>query len=168
MRTSLSKVMLAVALVGLGCSDKTTDPVTSFESVLLGANEVPAVVSTAGATATFNLVGGASGTDSVSYTITITSPTATAVNRAHIHTGAAGAAGGVAVWLCTTAGVTGAPAGTPLCATNGTTNGVLVTGKMPVTAANITAMRAFGTYANVHTAANDGGEIRGQLRLVGQ
>jgi len=167
MRTSMLQAVLAVTLVGIACSDDVTPPVTAFEASLLGANEVPAVSSTAGATGTFNLVGGSSGTDSVSYTVTITSPTGTAVTQAHIHTGNAGATGGVSVWLCTTAGVTGAPAGTPTCAAGvGLANGVLVTGKMALTAANVTSMRAFGTYANVHTTANPTGEIRGQLRVV--
>jgi hypothetical protein len=158
------QAVLAATLVGVACSDDVTAPVRSFDATLAGANEVPAVVSTAGATGTFQLVGGASGEDSVSYTITMTSATGTAVTQAHIHTGAIGATGNVSVWLCKTAAVTGFPAGTPDCTAGGV--GVLVTGKMAVTPAVVASMRTFGTYANVHTTANLTGEIRGQLRVV--
>lgn len=167
MRTSLLQAVLAVTLVGVACNDDVTPPVTRFDAALLGANEVPAVVSNGGATGTFQLVGGTGGTDSVSYTLTITAPVGTAITQAHIHTGAIGATGGVSVWLCETAtNQSPTPAVTPDCAITGLANGVLVTGKMPVTAAVVASMRNFGTYANIHTTANTGGELRGQIRVV--
>jgi hypothetical protein len=44
-----------------------------------------------------------------------------------------------------------------------TVAGNLVTGTGPLTPAQVTAMKTDGTYVNVHTALNPGGEIRGQL-----
>jgi len=63
---------------------------------------------------------------------------------AHIHTGRVGKAGGVAVSLC-------GP-----CASG-------VSGKATLTAAQVKAVLAGGTYVNVHTAKNPNGEIRGQV-----
>lgn len=66
---------------------------------------------------------------------------------AHIHAGARGTAGDVVVALCGTS---------PAC-----TSGM--TGTMTLTAAQTKALKAGGYYVNVHTAANPGGEIRGQI-----
>lgn len=157
MRTSMLHSVLAIAVVGLACSgpDAITPPVTDWESVLVGANEVPAVATTAAGTATFSL--NAAGT-AVDYTINISTLPGTAITASHLHQAAAGATAGIAVNLC---GAGTAPACAALAAP-----GVLVTGSATVTAAQVTAMRGFGMYVNVHTTANTGGEIRGQLRVV--
>ena len=63
---------------------------------------------------------------------------------AHIHTGAMGKAGGVAVALC-----------------GPCTNGM--TGTATVSAMLLKTIQKHGTYVNVHTAKNPNGEIRGQL-----
>jgi hypothetical protein len=63
---------------------------------------------------------------------------------AHLHQAPAGVAGGVIVPL--------SPSGTNSFSGTGT-----------LTAAQITAFTGSGTYVNVHTAANPGGEIRGQV-----
>jgi len=170
MRTSMLRAVLAVTVVGvvgIACSDDVTAPVTAWEAALSGANEVPAVSPAGAATGTFTL--NAAG-DSLNYTVTITTATATAVTQAHIHTGNAGANGNISVWLCGTAANPG-PTGTPTCAA-GTAAGVLVGPAKVSLGATATAretlkasIRAFGTYANVHTATNTGGEMRGQLRL---
>jgi len=64
---------------------------------------------------------------------------------AHIHTGRVGKAGNVAVSLC-------GP-----CASG-------VSGKATLTSAQVKAILGGGTYVNVHTAKNAGGEIRGQIK----
>ena len=67
-------------------------------------------------------------------------------NAAHIHLGKAGKAGNVAV---------------PLCA--GATCKSGVHGTVTLKAAVLKALKAGGTYVNVHTAKNPAGEIRGQI-----
>ncbi len=66
------------------------------------------------------------------------------VGAAHIHLGAMGKAGGVAVALC-----------------GPCTSGM--TGTAVVSAALLAKMQKHGTYVNVHTAKNPDGEIRGQV-----
>jgi len=63
---------------------------------------------------------------------------------AHIHTGAMGKAGGVAVALC-----------------GPCTSGM--TGTATISAMLLKTIQKHGTYVNVHTAKNPNGEIRGQL-----
>ncbi len=87
--------------------------------------------------------------------------------QAHIHIGATGTNGPVAVWLY--------PAAPPPVQIQGRANGVIGTGmitaagfvgplaRQPMTAL-ITALEAGNAYCNVHTARFGGGEIRGQIR----
>ena len=165
MRTSkLHAVLAAIAVVGIACPgpDDLTTPVTSWDAVLLGANEVPAVTSAGAATGTFSLT---SGGDSLNYSITIGTALTGTVTQAHIHTGALGANGNIAIWLCNVSG-TGAPAGTPACGTNGAA-GAFTSGKAPISAAQLNSMRTYATYANIHSSTAVGGEIRGQVRNIG-
>jgi hypothetical protein len=67
---------------------------------------------------------------------------------AHIHLGARGVAGNVIV---------------PLCAANCHSG---MTGKSPITSKIIAQMKAGKTYVNVHTAKNQAGEIRGQVKVT--
>ncbi len=96
------------------------------------------------------------------------------VTQAHIHFAQAGVNGGISVWLCGTATNPG-PAGTPACPTpSGTVEGTIdaadVLGPVGQGIAPgefnelLRAMRAGVTYANVHSTAFPGGEIRSQLR----
>lgn len=163
MRTSKSWAALAIVAVVMGCPgpDSTTDPVSAWDAVLIGANEVPSVASTGAATGTFSL--NATG-DTLVYSVTITAATGTAITQSHIHTGNVGATGGVSVWLCGTGSNPG-PAGTPACLiTTGT--GTFISGRVALPAATLASMRNYGTYANIHTTGNSGGEIRGQLRNI--
>ena len=88
------------------------------------------------------------------------------VLMAHIHLGDPGVDGAVVAWLY--------PSGPPPQLIDGTTRGVLATGT--ITSADLVgplagqdlgdllaAIDAGSTYVNVHTSANPGGEIRGQL-----
>jgi len=70
-------------------------------------------------------------------------------NAAHIHLGKAGKAGNVAV---------------PLCA--GATCKSGVHGTVTLKAAVLKALKAGGTYVNIHTAKNPAGEIRGQIAVM--
>ena len=112
----------------------------SVNVTLSGSEEVPAVSTAARGSGTITV-----GQDmSVSGSVTVSglSPMA-----AHIHTGARGSNGPVAVPLAKTAdNVWSVPAGAKF------------------TDAQYKAFQAGETYVNVHTQANKGGEIRGQLR----
>ena len=79
------------------------------------------------------------------------------VAAAHIHTGAAGIAGGVILPL--TAGPS--PMTGTLTAANFAASGSVTT-----FAQAVAAIRAGTTYFNLHTAANPGGELRGQIAVT--
>ena len=111
------------------------------ESVTLsGNNEVPASGSSATGTAHVSV----SEDCSVTANVTVSGMTATA---AHIHTGAAGANGPVAV---------------PFNKTGDNTFAAASGAKM--NAEQCAAYKAGNTYVNVHSAAKPGGEVRAQLR----
>jgi hypothetical protein len=107
---------------------------------LSGANEVPPATTSASGSGTVSV-----GEDcSVSAKITVRDMTATA---AHIHQGAAGANGPVIV---------------PFNKTADNTFEAASGAKM--NEAQCAAYKAGGTYVNVHSAKNPGGEVRAQLR----
>lgn len=149
-----------------GDDDDPSGPATSFSAALSGANEVPAVPSSATGSATLSLSG-----DQLTYTVNVTNLENAVV--AHIHIAPVGQNGPVRMNLCGT----GDPQ--PPC-TSGT--GVLATGTNGTTVGSpaitfdslVSAMRTGGAYVNVHTddgqgAPNTGpgdmasGEIRGQV-----
>jgi hypothetical protein len=108
--------------------------------MLSGSQEVPAVTTSASGSGTITV-----GDDkSISGSVTTTGVAGTA---AHIHLAAAGQNGPVAVPL-TKSGDNGwaVPAGTKL------------------TDAQFAAFKAGNLYVNVHSEANKGGEIRGQIK----
>ena len=127
-----------------------------YYAKLTGNNEVPPKDTKATGTATFNVIG----TDSMSYEVHVKDMQM--VTAAHIHQGKPGENGPVVVVLYTNP--------TP----SGMVNGLLAKGT--ITAANlegplagkqikdlINLINSGDTYANVHTAANPMGEIRGQI-----
>jgi hypothetical protein len=91
--------------------------------------------------------------------------------QAHIHFGRTGLAGGILAFLCGPAGASDKP----VCpATAGTVEGVIDMADITAGAAGqgiaagelsevIKALRKGAVYANVHTTAFPGGEIRGQV-----
>lgn len=168
MRLSPVLKIAVAALVPLaaGCGDDgPSGEATNFTATLSGANEVPAVTTTATGTATVALSG-----NELSYTINAENLQNAVLG--HIHLAAAGVNGPVRLNLCGT----GAPQ--PAC-TSGT--GVVATGTDGVTVGSpaitfdelLSAMRSGGAYVNLHTNAagctpgnqgcNAGGEIRGQI-----
>jgi hypothetical protein len=88
---------------------------------------------------------------------------------AHIHIGQRGVAGGVTIFFCGGGGRPACPADT-----SGTVTGTITAADVMALpaqgiaagdlAAVLRAMRRGDTYANMHTAAHGGGEIRGQIR----
>jgi len=106
---------------------------------------------------------------SVSWEMTFEASTTT---QSHLHFGQPGVNGGVSVFLCTNLG--NGPAGTQACPPDGgtisgtwTAADVVGPGAQGINAGElselIAAIRAGRVYANVHTVANAGGLIRGQL-----
>jgi hypothetical protein len=105
---------------------------------MTGAQEVPPVTTTStGSTA---VILGAD-RDRLTYDGAVTGFTPT---MAHLHEGAMGATGGVVVTFDVT--------------------GMAFRGTAMPSAAVITALTAGNLYANAHSAANPGGEVRGQMR----
>jgi len=106
------------------------------------------------------------------------------VQQAHIHIGNVSVNGGISVFLCSNLG--NGPAGTKPCppapaTISGTIRAADVSPNIPATAAAraqgldtgemaelIRAIRAGGTYVNVHTTTRAGGEIRSQIRDHGE
>lgn len=120
------------------------NPVTFAASVSLsGANEVPAVTTTATGVALLRLTA-----DNKLYSkITVSNLEANdALTMAHIHTGAAGSNGGVLIGLCSSAADFG------------------VTKVNTPSAAVISSINSDKLYVNVHSTTKASGIIRGQIR----
>jgi hypothetical protein len=114
----------------------------NFKADLSGASEVPPVTSAGKGTATASLD---TATKTLTWTVTYSGLTPTA---GHIHGPAAvGANAGVLVAL----GGDPASLASP------------IKGSATLTDAQISDLEAGRTYINLHTAANKGGEVRGQL-----
>lgn len=121
-----------------------------FLAQLSGNQENPPIAGAARGTAAFTLIG-----SDLYYSMTVEGLTGDPT-AAHIHAGARGVNGGVIFNLGPD--FIDPPAGTRRTAT-GTVSGL--------TAAQISELYAGRYYVNVHTAANPGGELRGQLDIAG-
>lgn len=115
-----------------------------FDAMLSGAQQVPAITTMANGVATFTLN---SMLNEITYSV-VTDGLSGPITMAHIHGGAIGVSGGVLVDL--SAGINGNQI-------TGTITGAAITDAL------INAMLKGETYVNVHTTANPGGEIRGQI-----
>jgi hypothetical protein len=115
-----------------------------FTAKMDGSQEVPPVTTTATGTGAFVL--NAAGT-ALSYAITVNGLT---INAGHFHNGAAGVAAGVVKTLTFV---------------NNTATGVWSStdATQPLTDSLLTELLRGRLYVNVHTTANPGGEIRGQV-----
>jgi hypothetical protein len=137
-------------------------------ATLTGYQEVPTLSSPA--SGTFDLEISKDG-NSLAYTLSYEG-FATNVLFSHIHIGRPAVNGGVMVFLCTNGAP---PAGVPVPPTcplgGGTVSGTLTSADVLATggvAANdfdafVAALRAEAGYANVHSTANPGGQLRGQV-----
>ncbi|MGH7699599.1 MAG: CHRD domain-containing protein [Gemmatimonadales bacterium] len=156
---SLTAFGVVCAIGGLLACDDEVGPteVETFTAVMNGANVNPPsgpITTPATGTATLSVVGGV-----IVYRIDVAD--ITDVFAAHIHAPAiATVNAGVTVNLCGTGGPT------PDCESG---TGVLAAGV--ATQVNgmsfdrlLTLFRTDSAYVNVHTTANPGGEIRGQIR----
>ncbi|HJR66681.1 MAG TPA: CHRD domain-containing protein [Gemmatimonadaceae bacterium] len=142
----LAVLSVAVGLTVAACDDD--DPVEPeaevYTATLTGANETPPVTTTATGTGTFTVTG-----NNINYVITIANwPAGRTVTAAHIHNRP--------IRPDTAAGVLLGWPGGSITVTGGS-------GTIAATDAQLTAIRAGGTYFNVHSSVNAGGEIRGNL-----
>ena len=158
-------VAVAASVAFVGCSDDTPaaatpTPLVQFRAALTGSEEVPAVTTTASGTSEFTL----SRTNDTLF-VNVTVNGLSNVRFGHFHAGARGANGGVVAFLVDPPTLTGVQ------------NGRI--GKQFITAANLSGslanqpltalvdqLRAGNIYVNLHTDANPGGELRGQVALV--
>ena len=134
-----SRVRILAAAMLLGALGAGAALAADIKVTLSGANEVPPVTTSAAGSGTITV-----GDDgAVSGSVTTTGVAGTA---AHIHEAAAGANGPVIVPLTKDGDTYKAAAGAKL------------------TPAQMASLKAGNLYVNVHSAANPGGEIRGQLK----
>ena len=154
-KTRLALIAALVALIAIPGAVSAVDPTQpAFGGPLTGAQEVPAVVTTATGQGTVAISADGS---TITYLVTYSGLSGTA-NAAHIHTGAAGASGGVILPLA----VGPSPMSGTLTAADFTASGSVTT-----FAEAVAAIKAGTTYFNIHTTANPGGEIRGQILPAG-
>jgi hypothetical protein len=153
----IAAILVVLASASMGTS---TAQQTSWVAYLSAGETAPRVNSQATGTAIFQMM-----PNGVAYWVYLNG--ITNVMMGHIHIGAPGVAGPVAVWLY--------PAAPPPVVIQGSYSGLV--GQGTITAANfvgplanqpmsalINAINAGNAYANFHTQANPGGEIRGQIR----
>ena len=152
---SLAAIAAAIVLGACGGSNST-----KFGATLNGANETPAVVTNGTGTGTFTLSG-----TMVTYNITATGLSGNAT-ASHIHVGGTTAAGPIVLPFPASAIVNGAGGAVTVSGTF-TTADVVPQTNPPINTLDdlLVQMRAGNTYANIHTAAHPGGEIRGQISL---
>lgn len=113
----------------------------AYTATLDGAQQVPAVTTNAYGLGTFNL---SNDKTKLNFYV-VAQGLSGAITSAHLHTGAAGVAGGVATDLSTFI------------------SGNIISGEVDPTAF-LADLKAGNIYINVHTTANANGEIRGQLK----
>jgi hypothetical protein len=161
-------VSLAVVLLAAPAAF-SADPATAPQNGgarLLGAQEVPVILSSGQGRFSFRLQRGKLFWE-LSY-----SGLQGDVLQAHIHVGQSGVNGGIAVFLCSN--LNNGPAGTQACpASPATISGISDADDVLAVAAQglpagdfqrfAAALRNGVTYANVHSSLFQGGEIRGQL-----
>jgi predicted lipoprotein with Yx(FWY)xxD motif len=154
-RKRIALIVAVLGLMAVPSSVAAVDPTQpAYGGPLTGAQENPAVATSA--TGQGTVVISADGS-TITYIVTYSGLSGT-LNAAHIHTGAAGSNGGVILPL-----VAGpSPMTGTLTAANFSASGAVTT-----FAQAVAAIRAGTTYFNLHTTANPGGEIRGQIMPAG-
>jgi hypothetical protein len=162
----MKRVFLAAVLasIAVGCSDSTTTPSTAnptFIAQLLPANETSAILggeqtSSGTVTITFVTTKDAAGNVTSANATAVANvqglPAGSTITNSHIHTGAAGVAGPVLVPL---------PPGSVTL--NGGAGSFTTTTAVGGSDATNIMNNPAGFYYNIHTAANGGGVMRGQL-----
>jgi CHRD domain len=165
-----------IAMAGL-LATATVAKAEQIRALLTGYEETPSAVSTTGRGEFIAVI--SDDGDSIRYRLTFNALQG-AVTQAHIHVGQLSIGGSIVIFLCQ--GVNRDPTNlAPECPQpGGTVNGMITAANVIAgsqapqqlaagdLASVITAIRAGATYANVHTDLSPGGEIRGQIRVVGK
>ena len=146
----MAAILVATTIVACDSDEATAPKPPTFVATLNGASEVPAKAVAGTGAATIVKEGGI-----YTYTVTFSGMTG-AVTGAHIHGPASTTANASVIVGFATAGVTG---------TSGTLTGTFTsTSNVAISNDSLDVlMRTGNAYVNLHTAANGGGEIRGQL-----
>jgi hypothetical protein len=146
----LAAIVVTASAVACDSDDPTAPKPPTFVATLNGASEVPAKA--VGGTGTATIVKEGS---TYTYTITFTGMTG-ALTGAHIHGPASSTANASVIVPFSTTGAT---------ATSGTLTGTFTsTNNVAISNDSLDVlMRTGNAYVNLHTSANGGGEIRGQL-----
>jgi CHRD domain len=155
-RFSIGALAAVALLAGAACDDDATGPgADEFEATLTAAAERPNPVTTiASGTASID-INDSNSTIDFSVSVTgLVNPTV-----AHIHIGGVDVAGPPVVTLLATPPAAGTFTGV---LASGTINAAMITGGETF-ATLVAKIRSGEAYINVHTTANPGGEIRGQL-----
>ena len=173
----LTVVVCAGSLAILGCSgDDDDDNTTQLNATLTGGQEVPSVNNTlATGTATLRIN---EAQTQIDFTLIVSTAPQSDIREAHIHIAPTGVNGPIVLDFCTTS-LVNPPTGVSLPPTCPpapfTLNGSLTAANLrpitpPIQAAGVnsfddavTQILNGNAYANVHTRAFPGGEIRGQL-----
>jgi hypothetical protein len=143
-RSILSYCLGGAGAALLALTSRSQAATTTFTADMKPSSEVPPNTTTGTGSATVTLD---SATNKLTWNVTFSGLSGPAT-AAHIHGPApVGKNAGVLYWLSTK----GKPATSPL------------SGSATLTAAQVTDLMSGLLYVNVHTAANPGGEIRGQL-----
>jgi hypothetical protein len=138
------RTSLLAAVFTVGCLSTASAATIDFRATMTGKAEVPPTTSTGSGDVLATLD---TGSKKLSYTMTYSGLSGPAT-AAHFHgPAAAGANAGVAVPI-------------------GTNPASPTTGSVALTDAQIKDLEDGSWYANVHTEANKGGEIRGQMMRV--
>jgi hypothetical protein len=166
-------VAVALALGAAGCSKSSTAPSTSptkptFTAELRASNEVPPITGaeaggTGNATITFDVTKDAAGNvtgGTATFVVNLSGfPAGTPINIAHIHSGVAGATGGIVFSTSLAAG--------EVTLVNGA-GSFSKSGIAPADPAIVNTIinNPAGFYFNAHSTLNAGGVVRGQLVKV--
>lgn len=169
----LSILAAALGFLVAGCGSSSTSPTTTsptkptFTAALSPANEVPAIVGaeaagTGNATITFDVTKDAAGnvtTASVTFVANVSGfPASTVLTIAHIHEGASGVPGGVKITAVGSAGT--------VTLQNGAGTFTAVAANQDAATVQAILNNPAAYYFNIHTSANPGGVMRGQLVKV--
>jgi CHRD domain len=170
------RMKLAAGVAALGIAGVTTAAVAhdraKFRADLNGYEEVPAVSTQGVGTFRAQINRNA---DEIRYSLAYAGQFNDTITQAHIHFGQPNVNGGITVWLCANnPPITTAPAGTQPCPAPPTTITGTIRPENVVGPAGqgiapgefaelVQAMRAGLTYANIHSLAQPGGEVRGQI-----